>query len=91
MDFIKKLREKPKATRKRILYITTFFLTGLIFLFWIWTLPYRLSSGSDVSKKESLRKDFTPLYLLKDNISGAYEEVTEGFNTVKGNLSSEKN
>ena len=89
MDFIEKLRKKPKSVKKIILYVTSFTLLGIIILFWVATLPYRFSDKSERRKENSLKEEIQPLSLFKDNVSRAYKEVSGGLSNIGADIQSD--
>ena len=82
MDFIEKLRKKPKPVKKTILYVTSFILFAIIILFWVSTLSYRFTALSDREKNNSLQEELRPLSIFKENISRAYSEVSKGLGSI---------
>jgi hypothetical protein len=78
--FIEKLRSKPEHIRKNILYATTFSVTGLILIIWIYSLVSHLSSPET---REAFRNDLKPLTVIKDNLSDAYQNITADLSKIK--------
>ncbi|OGI70527.1 hypothetical protein A3A09_03500 [Candidatus Nomurabacteria bacterium RIFCSPLOWO2_01_FULL_42_20] len=61
---INKVRNKPEPVRRHIILIVSLAITGIIVLFWVFTLPYRFSGS-----KEELKKSIKPFELLKQEVS----------------------
>ncbi len=63
---IHKLKQKPEAVRKQIVFATTILLTAIITVFWIASLGNHFSTPVTQSK---LADDLKPFNMLKDNLS----------------------
>lgn len=62
MDKIEKLRNKSENTRKQIALLSTILITGVIVMFWAYTLGERFDNNSNkVAKEASSEK---PLNIL---------------------------
>jgi len=77
---VQNLREKPEHVRKHILHITTFGLTCLVVLFWVYTLQARFSSPE---VKEAFRNDLKPLTVLGDDIVNTYQNISANVSNIK--------
>lgn len=69
---IENIRQKPEPVRRQIIFVVSLVLTGLIVLFWVFTLPYRFGGTGD-----KLKQSLKPFELLKDNISGTIEGISD--------------
>lgn len=78
--FVNNLRKKPEHVRRNILYGVTFGVTGIILLFWFYTLAARLTTPET---KEAFQNDLKPLTILKDNITNAYEDISSNVSNIK--------
>lgn len=71
-DKIDKLRKKPEPYRKKIAFIASVFITGIIFLIWLSTLGVRFNDiGGEISTQEE---------------KSMLAEVKEGFSKISGIL-----
>jgi len=78
MNWLQKIRKKPKAVRRQILYITTFVFGGIIVLFWAFTLPYRFKDIKQEEVKEALR----PFNVIKDAFVDTYNKTKNSLNQL---------
>ena len=70
-ELINKIRRQPRPIRKRIILITAVAITGIIFLFWVYMLPYRFAS----SKGGGLKEDLKPFRLFGESISKSLNSI----------------
>lgn len=80
-NFIKKLKKEPREIRKIIVSVATVVLTGVIVLFWAFTLPYQLGTG--VGKKTAMEEELRPISLLKDDLRAMVGEASRGVKSIK--------
>ena len=66
------LRAKPEHVRNSAVYIIAFTITGIVFLFWVFTLHNRFTSPEVLN---SFQNDLKPLTVIKDDISSTYKNV----------------
>jgi len=69
------IRGKSEETRKHILHVFTVVLALILVLLWIYSL------GNSFNNKESqvkLENDLKPLSVLKDNLVGGYQSISQG-------------
>ncbi len=52
MDFLETLRQKPEATRKRIVFISAFVFTGVVFFVWLSVMTVTLTDAVSVPSEE---------------------------------------
>lgn len=78
--FVNNLRSKPEHVRRNILYGFTFGVTGIILLFWFYTLAARLTTPET---KEAFQNDLKPLTILKDNLSSAFDDISTNVSNIK--------
>jgi len=73
LDYIENLRRKPLAYRKRVLFLATSVITGLIVLVWLSTLNfnYNFNGEEEVAIEEQLK----PVDEIKTNIVSFYDSV----------------
>lgn len=77
--FVNNLRKKPEHVRRNILYGVTFGVTGIILLFWFYTLSERLSTPET---KEAFANDLKPLTILRDNLTNAYDDISTNVSNI---------
>ena len=78
--FVENLRKKPEHVRKNILYVTTCSVTAIILIFWIYGFSNHLSKPST---KEAFKNDLKPLTVIKDNLTGAYQNISADLSKTK--------
>lgn len=80
MDKIEKLRQKPENTRKQIALASTVVITGIIVMFWMYTLGERFNTNSNkVSKQDSSEK---PLNILIGSVGGISSDLKASVSDV---------
>ena len=73
MSQIEKLRQKSESTRKQIALLSTFVITGIIVMFWVYTLGERFSnSSSSITKEASSDK---PLNILIGSVGNLSSDI----------------
>ncbi|GEM_PF-7025181 len=89
MDYLHKLREKPIHVRRAILTVSTFGVTGIIFLIWLsyWVGSMSEMGRSDViSQTASAASGQPPSSLVKENWSGLEDAFFSGLSEIKNQL-----
>jgi len=86
-EIIESLRRKPDSTKKRIAFLTSFFLSGTILIVWFTVIfpnfKKNLSEDKVVSKNE-----VSPISTLGDNFSLGISKFSKEFNELKKLVSS---
>ncbi len=85
-NFIIKLQDKPLGVRKQILIVSTFGITFLIVLIWIFTFTYSRNTKKSISNNSMAK----PFQLLKDNVVQVYANAQKGFEEAKNGLGNNK-
>lgn len=85
MGFIRHLRSKPEATRRRLLYVSTITLFSLILLFWLVSLPYQLADVS-ASESASRSESYSPFVVVVEEIGGLWGDFTRGLQVVREDI-----
>ncbi len=70
---IEKIRKQPKSVRKQIILGITIVITGIIFLFWVYTLPYRFANKNG----GGIKADLKPFQLLGESISDSFSNISD--------------
>ena len=68
------VRKQPEEVRRHILHATTVVCAVILFFLWVWSL------GRNFSREETraeVSNDLQPLSVLKANIIGGYQSITE--------------
>ncbi|MDO8590399.1 MAG: hypothetical protein Q7R65_00270 [bacterium] len=73
LDFIEKLQRKPLAYRKRILFLSTTVITGVIFVIWFST--FNLNTSAREVDIAAIEKDLRPIDEIKTNIASFIDSV----------------
>lgn len=80
-DFIEKLRQKPEKTKRRIVFLTSFSIVGIIFVIWLSVV------FSDFRKEDNLSNDpargSSPLTSLSNFFSNSVSSIGEEIYQVK--------
>jgi hypothetical protein len=71
---IHNLRRQPDETKRHILHVFTFCSAIILILLWIYSLGTTLTSPSVQTK---INKDMAPFSVLKANLIGGYNSITE--------------
>lgn len=86
-NFLENLQKKPLKTRKKIMWISVFSFTLIIFLFWLFLAPHNSSNNNkDTSSlnlnkfKEEIKERVSESGI--NNISGEIKEAAKEFNSV---------
>ncbi|MBL7045076.1 MAG: hypothetical protein ISR98_00540 [Parcubacteria group bacterium] len=81
---IEKLREKPEAYRRRVAFIISASVAGVIFLVWLSVLGVRLSNDKDIAsdQESGLFED------ASQEFAGVFEAGRQRFNDTKKELES---
>lgn len=59
-DKIDKLRKKPESYKKKVVFMISIFITGIIFLIWISTLGVRFNNiENEISKQKEESKSMS--------------------------------
>jgi hypothetical protein len=75
LDFIEKLRDKPVAYRKRVVFFTASILTGIIVIVWLSTFGYRF--GSKVVDPAVVEKQLQPFDEIKNSVGNFIDNVKD--------------
>jgi hypothetical protein len=81
--FIQKLRQKPKATRRRIAFGTSLSVTGVIFAIWLTVMI----QGPAVPAAGQQTQTASPLGAFQDNAGSAFSELQQQFADEPGGTS----
>jgi hypothetical protein len=68
------IRKQPEHIKRHILHIAIVVCAVILFLFWVYSL------GTTLTNKETqvkINQDLKPLSILKDNITGQYNNTSE--------------
>lgn len=85
MGPLTRLRNKPEAARRRILYMSTVVIFAVIFLLWVASLPYRLESiaGPDSANPQ---KDYSPFTVVAGEVKGVWGDFTRGIEVIGASI-----
>jgi hypothetical protein len=85
-DFIESLKKKPVQYRKRVLFLTTTSVTGIIVLVWLSTFNFlpNISDEDSIAVDKQLR----PIDDIKVSINGFIDTVKSVKNGMFGSVSS---
>ncbi|KKQ35662.1 MAG: hypothetical protein US50_C0008G0003 [Candidatus Nomurabacteria bacterium GW2011_GWB1_37_5] len=72
-DLIKKIQKKPKHVRSQIIMVTSLVITGIIVLFWVYSLPYRFSNN----EQGGLKEDIKPFKILSETLSDTIGGISD--------------
>ena len=75
LDLIEKLREKPVAYRKRVVFFVASVLTGLIVVVWLSTLDYRFDASEN--NTATIEKQLRPFEEIKTTIGSFYTSIKQ--------------
>ncbi len=78
-DYLENLRSKPRATKKRIAFLTSFTFTGIILIFW--SLAVYPSFIEQTNKEKSVKKNET------SPIASVGAIFSDNFSKIKDQLS----
>ena len=68
------LRRQPEETRRHILHVLTILMGILLLALWIYSLG---RTATDSNTQAEIKKDLSPLSVLKENAVEGYKTITE--------------
>ncbi len=86
-DLIEKLRQKPESSKKKIAFLTSFSLAGLIFVIWL-SVIYPDFSFKEKQKQVANSNNTGMFSSFMSNISEGIGGIKEQLNSVKDLVSS---
>lgn len=73
---VKKIRQQPEEVRRHILHLVTLAGGVILLILWIYTLGAD-TNVIDSSEEVNAENDMKPFAVLKDNMVGGYESISE--------------
>ena len=86
-DFIERLRQKSDGSKKKIAFLTSFSLAGLIFVVWL-SVIYPDFSFKEKQKQTATAHDTGVFSSFLANMSEGFKGVKDQFNAAKEAVSS---
>jgi len=81
-ETIEKLREKPESSKKKIAFLTAFFVAGIIFVVWL-SVVYPDLKMKNSKEKEVLKTEPSPLSAFEDTLSNGFLGLGEQLKNLK--------
>ena len=81
-EYIRNLRKKDEAARKRILYVSMAVSMFLVVVVWIYGLGYRFNHNKQESIAKTERQTTNPLNLFKNSVLTAYKNISASVGSI---------
>ncbi|MEK7170096.1 MAG: hypothetical protein AAB767_02310 [Patescibacteria group bacterium] len=83
LSLIQHLQHKPEHTRKKIAFVASLVLTGVIVLFWLVSMSFRGGDTLAAPQKE----ETGPFQAVTENVSTFFADVASAFQGMKNTFS----
>ncbi len=86
-DFIERLRQKPESSKKKIAFLTSFALVGLIFAVWL-SVIYPDFRFREKQKQTAAAVETSPTSSFFENIKEGFSGIKSQIKNIKDSISS---
>ncbi len=87
-DLIERLRQKPEKSKKKIAFLASFFVTGLIFAVWFSVIYPDFSFKQKQKEAAKVVNETSPAEGFFENILAGFSDVKSQFKDLKTLISS---
>lgn len=85
-EFIEKIRQKPEGLKKKVAFLASFFIAGLIFVIWLSVIYPNIMNNKKVDSLTEKRKE-DPISSLANIISSGVYSVSNELGSLKDLIS----